>query len=162
MTTSDIKLMHAVVSLYYCCRISAPQDLQNLKTWLPLASEIWYSQFSLFVSGASRHRHQLQGYVDSELLHQRHLWEDCQWDIFLGSLHKEAHSNIQRNPDSSQACPAWRVGQACRLWGNQGCHKVHFLSEFYHTKQHLVILITTILKHILLIFFSSHPTGTYH
>ena len=93
-------------------------------------------------AGSSRHRNQLQGHVNPELLHQWYLWEDCQRDLISGQVHQEAHSDIQRNSDSSQACAPWWVGKARRLWGLKGCHKIHFLSEF-KTKQHLVILITT-------------------
>ena len=88
------------------------------------------TETSFSAIGPSRHRNQLQGYVNPELLHQWHLWKDCQWDILFGSLHQEAHSDIQRDSDSSQAGPAWRVGQARRLWRHQGRHQVHFLSEF--------------------------------
>ena len=80
-------------------------------------------------AGASGHRDQLQGHVHPELVHQWHLWEDCEWDIFLGSLHQEAYCHLKRDSDSSQACLAWRIGQACRLWRHKGRHQVHLISE---------------------------------
>ena len=68
-----------------------------------------------------------QGHVHHELLREWHLWTHCCWSFPSCPLQQAINYHQQRDPDCCPSPPARWVGQARRIWGNQGRDQVHQL-----------------------------------
>ena len=72
-----------------------------------------------------RHRNLKEGYEHHELLHPRHLRQNCHRRIQARQIQQEKNSLIPRGPISCQAYPPRRTRQTCCLWRNQSRHQIH-------------------------------------
>ena len=62
-----------------------------------------------------------------EFLRQRHFREDCCRSRQTCPLQQEDHHHFPWDPNCRSSSSPWRVGQARRVWGDQGRHQVHQL-----------------------------------